>query len=81
MMLIAGGSKAAARRAAALGLGFISQADVPGLKEFTKSSAARTGTSPASSSFPFRALRPRSSSLTTSTRRGRCWGLTCYTTR
>lgn len=32
-MLVAGGSKAAARRAGAFGLGFISQTDMPGLKE------------------------------------------------
>lgn len=34
MMLIAGGSKAAARRAGRFGLGFVSQTDLAGLKEF-----------------------------------------------
>ncbi len=33
MMLVAGGSTAGARRAGAFGLGFISQTDMPGLKE------------------------------------------------
>src|SRR3984957_10866464 len=34
LVMIAGGSKAAARRAATHGLGFISQTDSPGLREF-----------------------------------------------
>jgi alkanesulfonate monooxygenase SsuD/methylene tetrahydromethanopterin reductase-like flavin-dependent oxidoreductase (luciferase family) len=46
MMLIAGGSKAAARRAGAFGLGFISQTDLPGLKEYYEGQCRAQGHEP-----------------------------------
>jgi alkanesulfonate monooxygenase SsuD/methylene tetrahydromethanopterin reductase-like flavin-dependent oxidoreductase (luciferase family) len=51
-MMIAGGSKAAARRAATHGLGFISQTDSAGLKEFYESECRRAGHEPGSVQFP-----------------------------
>ncbi len=54
MMLIAGGSKAAARRAGALGLGFISQTDSPGLKEFYEEQCLAHGHQPGVIQFPVR---------------------------
>ena len=46
MMLIAGGSEAAARRAGTLGLGFISQTARPGLKEFYAAQCRAHGNTP-----------------------------------
>jgi alkanesulfonate monooxygenase SsuD/methylene tetrahydromethanopterin reductase-like flavin-dependent oxidoreductase (luciferase family) len=54
MVLIAGGSKAAARRAASHGLGFISQTDTPGLKEFYESQCRAGGHEPGVVQFPVR---------------------------
>jgi alkanesulfonate monooxygenase SsuD/methylene tetrahydromethanopterin reductase-like flavin-dependent oxidoreductase (luciferase family) len=54
MMLIAGGSKAAARRAGALGLGFVSQTDLPGLKEFYEEQRRAHGHQPGVIQFPVR---------------------------
>jgi alkanesulfonate monooxygenase SsuD/methylene tetrahydromethanopterin reductase-like flavin-dependent oxidoreductase (luciferase family) len=54
MMLIAGGSKAAARRAGALGLGFVSQTDLPGLKEFYEDQCRAHGHEPGMIQFPVR---------------------------
>ncbi len=54
MMLIAGGSKAAARRAGALGLGFVSQTDLPGLKEFYEGQCRANGHEPGMIQFPVR---------------------------
>jgi alkanesulfonate monooxygenase SsuD/methylene tetrahydromethanopterin reductase-like flavin-dependent oxidoreductase (luciferase family) len=54
MMLIAGGSKAAARRAGALGLGFVSQTDRPGLKEFYEEQCRAHGHEPGMIQFPVR---------------------------
>jgi alkanesulfonate monooxygenase SsuD/methylene tetrahydromethanopterin reductase-like flavin-dependent oxidoreductase (luciferase family) len=51
-MLIAGGSKAAARRAARYGLGFISQTDPPELKEFYESQCRAEGHEPGMTQFP-----------------------------
>jgi alkanesulfonate monooxygenase SsuD/methylene tetrahydromethanopterin reductase-like flavin-dependent oxidoreductase (luciferase family) len=51
-MLIAGGSKAAARRAAKYGLGFISQTAAPGLKEFYESECRAFGHQPGVVQFP-----------------------------
>ena len=51
-MLIAGGSKAAARRAARYGLGFISQTDSPGLKEFYETECRANGHEPGVIQFP-----------------------------
>jgi alkanesulfonate monooxygenase SsuD/methylene tetrahydromethanopterin reductase-like flavin-dependent oxidoreductase (luciferase family) len=51
-MMIAGGSKAAARRAATHGLGFISQTDSPGLKEFYESECRAAGHAPGGVQFP-----------------------------
>jgi len=51
-MMIGGGSKAAARRGATHGLGFISQADSPGLKEFYESECRAAGHEPGSVQFP-----------------------------
>jgi alkanesulfonate monooxygenase SsuD/methylene tetrahydromethanopterin reductase-like flavin-dependent oxidoreductase (luciferase family) len=51
-MLIAGGSKAAARRAAKYGLGFISQTDSPGLKDFYESQCRADGHAPGVIQFP-----------------------------
>jgi alkanesulfonate monooxygenase SsuD/methylene tetrahydromethanopterin reductase-like flavin-dependent oxidoreductase (luciferase family) len=51
-MLVAGGSKAAARRAAKHGLGFISQTDSPGLKEFYESECRANGHEPGVMQFP-----------------------------
>jgi alkanesulfonate monooxygenase SsuD/methylene tetrahydromethanopterin reductase-like flavin-dependent oxidoreductase (luciferase family) len=51
-MMIAGGSRAAARRAASHGLGFISQTDSPGLKEFYESECRAAGHEPGSVQFP-----------------------------
>lgn len=52
MVLIAGGSKAAARRAGALGLGFISQTESPGLKEFYEEQCRAHGHEPGIIQFP-----------------------------
>ncbi len=46
MMLVAGGSRAAARRAGAFGLGFISQTDTPGLKEYYEAQCRAHGYEP-----------------------------------
>ncbi len=54
MMLIAGGSKAAARRAGALGLGFIAQTDQPGLKDFYEAQCRAHGHEPGLMQFPVR---------------------------
>jgi len=54
MMLIAGGSKAAARRAGALGLGFVSQTDLPGLKDFYEEQCRAHGHQPGMIQFPVR---------------------------
>ncbi|OBF43156.1 luciferase [Mycobacterium sp. 852002-50816_SCH5313054-b] len=54
MMLIAGGSKAAARRAGSLGLGFVSQTDLPGLKEFYEEQCRAHGHEPGMIQFPVR---------------------------
>ncbi len=51
-MMIAGGSRAAARRAATHGLGFISQTDSAGLKEFYESECRAAGHEPGSVQFP-----------------------------
>src|ERR1700739_2132365 len=51
-MMIAGGSKAAARRAATHGLGFISQTDSPGLKDYYKSQCRAAGHEPGIVQFP-----------------------------
>jgi alkanesulfonate monooxygenase SsuD/methylene tetrahydromethanopterin reductase-like flavin-dependent oxidoreductase (luciferase family) len=50
--MIAGGSKAAARRAATHGLGFISQTDSPGLREFYESQCRIAGHEPGIVQFP-----------------------------
>jgi alkanesulfonate monooxygenase SsuD/methylene tetrahydromethanopterin reductase-like flavin-dependent oxidoreductase (luciferase family) len=52
LMMIAGGSKAAARRAAAHGLGFISQTDSPGLREYYESQCRAAGHEPGIFQFP-----------------------------
>jgi alkanesulfonate monooxygenase SsuD/methylene tetrahydromethanopterin reductase-like flavin-dependent oxidoreductase (luciferase family) len=52
VMLIAGGSRAAARRAARHGLGFISQTDSPGLKEYYESQCRAAGHEPGLVQFP-----------------------------
>jgi alkanesulfonate monooxygenase SsuD/methylene tetrahydromethanopterin reductase-like flavin-dependent oxidoreductase (luciferase family) len=52
MVLIAGGSKAAARRAGTFGLGFISQTDSPGLKEFYEEQCRVHGHEPGIIQFP-----------------------------
>jgi alkanesulfonate monooxygenase SsuD/methylene tetrahydromethanopterin reductase-like flavin-dependent oxidoreductase (luciferase family) len=54
MMLIAGGSKAAARRAGALGLGFVSQTDSPGMKELYEEQCRAHGHEPGLIQFPVR---------------------------
>ncbi len=54
MMLIAGGSKAAARRAGALGLGFVSQTDAPGMKELYEEQCRAHGHEPGLIQFPVR---------------------------
>lgn len=51
-MLVAGGSKAAARRAAKYGLGFISQTAAPGLKEFYELECRAGGHEPGVIQFP-----------------------------
>ena len=51
-MFIAGGSKAAARRAAKHGLGFLSQTDSPGLREFYESECRVFGHEPGAIQFP-----------------------------
>jgi alkanesulfonate monooxygenase SsuD/methylene tetrahydromethanopterin reductase-like flavin-dependent oxidoreductase (luciferase family) len=51
-MMIAGGSRAAARRAAKHGLGFISQTDSPDLKEFYESQCHVSGQEPGAVQFP-----------------------------
>ena len=51
-MLVAGGSRAAARRAARHGLGFISQTASPGLKEFYESECRANGHAPGVIQFP-----------------------------
>ena len=50
--MIAGGSKAAARRAATHGLGFISQTDSPDLREFYESQCRIAGHEPGIVQFP-----------------------------
>jgi alkanesulfonate monooxygenase SsuD/methylene tetrahydromethanopterin reductase-like flavin-dependent oxidoreductase (luciferase family) len=52
LMMIAGGSRAAARRAATHGLGFISQTDSPDLKEFYESQCRAAGHEPGVVQFP-----------------------------
>jgi alkanesulfonate monooxygenase SsuD/methylene tetrahydromethanopterin reductase-like flavin-dependent oxidoreductase (luciferase family) len=52
LMMIAGGSRAAARRAATHGLGFISQTDSPGLKEYYESQCRAAGHQPGAVQFP-----------------------------
>jgi len=52
LMMIAGGSKAAARRAATHGLGFISQTDSPGLKDYYESQCRAGGHEPGNVQFP-----------------------------
>jgi alkanesulfonate monooxygenase SsuD/methylene tetrahydromethanopterin reductase-like flavin-dependent oxidoreductase (luciferase family) len=52
LMMIAGGSKAAARRAATHGLGFISQTDSPGLREYYESQCRDAGHEPGIVQFP-----------------------------
>lgn len=52
LMVIAGGSRAAARRAATHGLGFISQTDSPGLKEYYESQCRAAGHEPGVVQFP-----------------------------
>lgn len=52
LMMIAGGSKAAARRAATYGLGFISQTDSPGLREYYDSQCRAAGHEPGIVQFP-----------------------------
>ena len=52
LVLIAGGSKAAARRAGRLGLGFVSQTDSPGLKEFYEAQCRAHGHDPGIIQFP-----------------------------
>jgi alkanesulfonate monooxygenase SsuD/methylene tetrahydromethanopterin reductase-like flavin-dependent oxidoreductase (luciferase family) len=54
MVLIAGGSKAAARRAGTFGLGFVSQTDSPGLKEFYEAQCRAHGHEPGMIQFPVR---------------------------
>lgn len=51
-LLVAGGSRAAARRAARHGLGFISQTAAPGLKEFYEAECRANGHEPGVSQFP-----------------------------
>jgi alkanesulfonate monooxygenase SsuD/methylene tetrahydromethanopterin reductase-like flavin-dependent oxidoreductase (luciferase family) len=52
LMMIAGGSKAAAGRAATHGLGFISQTDSPGLKDYYESQCRAAGHEPGIVQFP-----------------------------
>ena len=52
LIMIAGGSKAAARRAATHGLGFISQTDSPGLQEYYDSQCRAAGHEPGIVQFP-----------------------------
>lgn len=52
MMLIAGGSEAAARRAGRFGLGFVSQTDSPALKEFYEAQCRAHGHEPGIVQFP-----------------------------
>jgi alkanesulfonate monooxygenase SsuD/methylene tetrahydromethanopterin reductase-like flavin-dependent oxidoreductase (luciferase family) len=52
LMMIAGGSRAAARRAATHGLGFISQTDSPGLQEYYESQCRAAGHEPGVVQFP-----------------------------
>ena len=52
MMLIAGGSKAAARRAGRYGLGFVSQTEWPGLKDFYEAQCRAHGHEPGIVQFP-----------------------------
>jgi len=56
MMLIAGGSKAAARRAGTFGLGFVSQTESPGLKEFYEAQCRAHGHEPGIVQFPVKGL-------------------------
>ncbi|MHC9295680.1 LLM class flavin-dependent oxidoreductase [Mycobacterium sp. LTG2003] len=51
-LLVAGGSRAAARRAARHGLGLISQTSAPGLKEFYESECRANGHEPGLAQFP-----------------------------
>lgn len=52
LIMIAGGSKAAARRAATHSLGFISQTDSPGLREYYESQCRAAGHEPGIVQFP-----------------------------
>ena len=84
MVLIAGGSKAAARRAGAYGLGFVSQTDLPGLKEFYEEQCRAHGHEPGMIQFPVRDAPTAvfvAENERASTRPGMCWGPTCCTTR
>lgn len=53
-LMIAGGSRAAARRAARFGFGFISQTDEPGLKDYYESQCRAHGHEPGVAQFPVR---------------------------
>ncbi|MGO8853963.1 LLM class flavin-dependent oxidoreductase [Mycobacterium sp.] len=52
MMLVAGGSKSAARRAGTFGLGFISQTEMPGLKDYYQDQCRGHGHEPGIIQFP-----------------------------
>src|ERR1700757_4131810 len=52
MVLIAGGDRAAARRAGPFGLGFVSQTALPGLKEFYEEQCRAHGHEPGMIQFP-----------------------------
>src|ERR1700722_3965621 len=52
LMMIAGGRRPAARRAATHGLGFISQTDSPGLKDYYDSQCLAAGHEPGNVQFP-----------------------------
>ena len=78
-MLVAGGSKAAARRAAKFGLGFISQTDSPELKEFYESACRAHGREPGVDPVSRSETRRRlSSSPMMWTRRGMSWARTFF---
>lgn len=78
-MLVAGGSKAAARRAAKFGLGFISQTDSPELKECYESACRAHGHEPGVIQFPVPDAPTTVSSRTMRTRRGMSLAPTSFT--
>ncbi|PQM48771.1 Alkanal monooxygenase alpha chain [Mycobacterium talmoniae] len=80
-IMLAGGSPAAAKRAARHGLGLLAQANPPGSGNSTSRNAVPTDTNRGRRGFPTATRRPPCSSPTMWTRPGTNSGRTCFMTR